>query len=559
MTDLPALPAGFQLASEDDVSEIPAGWQVTGQKALPALPPGFELAEDQPAPSRAYHAQLLPGRKDEEGKLHWALPGFVDEMLSAAALPGDVYSGKVDVSSEEARDRAIGLAGMVVGGNIPRAGATLLDGAGRQIPRTVKRAIERDQIPMAEIPARIRDLGAGGVVADLGANLRDTAAAIATTPGAGQQTVTNALRARQLAAPGRVTQQIDEILGIAPVPSYLQREIQGNQRAVGPLYDQALAQADPVDTAHIAQHLDDIIPELRGPAQSALQNVRAMLNATGTDELDPRATTLFQVRRAIDGMTESANDGTVRTALNQVRGRIDHALGRAAPGFDEVDARYRDLARQREAVDRGQTVLGNGRYDPRPAELADEALAGTVPSSPVVGPAGVTHRLRQGARAEIDRIVGTNLNDRAALNSLLKGQSDWNYDRLVTLFGRERTDQLYRVLENERAMAETENRALAGSKTAAVRAAQEEVAPVGGRPGVVRSLMDLKPGTATAELIDAIFGGAMENNTARRNAEIATILMSPGPFQALPRQSYIPVGELMHAIMGGDEPPPARR
>lgn len=135
----------------------------------------------------------------------------------------------------------------------------------------------------------------------------------------------------------------------------------------------------------------------------------------------------------------------------------------------------------------GMFMPASGRNDPRPSELADEAAAGAIASGEIVGPSGVAFRLRQGARAEIDRIVGTNLNDRAALNSLLKVQTDWNRQRLTTPFGAERTGRLYRNLENERAMAETENRALAGSKPATLQAAQKEIDGPAKRPGVVRS------------------------------------------------------------------------
>jgi hypothetical protein len=249
-------------------------------------------------------------------------------------------------------------------------------------------------------------------------------------------------------------------------------------------------------------------------------------------------------------MLNGETDGNVINALTPVRKSIDDMLADKAPGIKGLDAQYSELARQGEAVDRGQTVLGNARSDPRPAELADEVAAGAVPGGDLVtGPSGVSFRLRQGARAEIDRIVGTNLNDRAALNSLLKGNSDWNYQRLSTLFGKDKTDELYRILDNERVMAETENKALAGSKTASITAAQKEIDAPTSRPGPVQSALDLKPGTALAGVIDRMFGGFSDRQRAGRNAGIADALMSAGNWRDPGKVVPLPVAALLEAIL----------
>jgi hypothetical protein len=548
MTDLPTPPKGFTIVPPDDqISEIPEGYHVVDQ---PTPPAGFELM-DQPKPkSKAYQAEILPARRDEQGNLHWAVPGFVTDIVDAVTLPGDVLAGRADVSTPEGFNRAMGLSTLLVGGRAPvRSTALVTDEAGRTLPKAVTKALGRDQIPLGDVAARVKDIGPDAVVGDLGPNSRNLAAALATKPGAGQKIVMDTLTARRDAAPARLTGALDDVMGEAPIPSRLHTEIRANQRAVGPLYDQALAAAQPVDTSGIAGALDQTIPELRGPAQAALQSVRAMLNETGTQNLDSRASTLFQVRRAVDGMLDGERDGNVKKALGDVRRHIDDVLDGAAPAIKEIDARYKELIRQGDAVDRGQTVLGNGRTDPRPVELAEEVAAGAAPAGFIVGPSGVAFRLRQGARAEIDRIVGTNLNDRAALNSLLKGNSDWNYQRLSTLFGPERTDRLYRLLENERAMAETENHALAGSKTAAVRAAQNEVDGNSKRPGAVTSLLDFHPGSAAATLIDRIMNGFTEARDATQQAALARTMMGKGDWQTTHR-AYIPVDTVIQAIMG---------
>lgn len=547
MSDLPPLPNGFKL--EDQPAKA----------SIPPLPAGFTLenAPDAPKPDEWQRSTIVPLAKNTRtGEIAPAAPQIVMDMVDAIMLPGDVYAGKTQVMdaagnvTPEVIGRGFDLVSLIMGGT-PRPSGALVDDAGKAIPKQVVRALKSDRIPLNEVGKRVADIGDSGVVADLGNNLRDQAAAIAATPGAGQRAVMDTLSARRTAAPERLTSAIDDTLGAAPIPSYLQRDIKKGQRLLGPQYDDILAGAGPIDTAPIASQLETAIPGLRGRAQSTLSEVRGMLNATGSDQLDNSPATLFQVRRAIDGMLNGETDGNVISALKPVRQSIDDALSQSVPGIKSLDAQYSELARQMDAVDRGQTVLGNGRTDPRPAELANEVTAGAVPGGDLVtGPSGVSFRLRQGARAEIDRIIGTNLNDRAALNSLLKGNSDWNYQRLSTLFGKDKTDELYRILNNERVMAETENKALAGSKTAAVTAAQREIDGPAAQPGAVRSALDLKLGTALANGLDRAFGGVRDWQRSNQNEAIAGALMSPGNWTDPGKMVALPTAVLLQAIFG---------
>lgn len=512
-----------------------------------------------PAPAGEWErATILPAAKNTAtGEVELAWPQIAVDAYEAFSLPSDVYEGKVDPTSDEGMTRTLGLAGMAAGGAIARPSGSFVTGAGRAVPKSITSALRDDGIPIAEAGARVRAIGPDGVLADLGPNLRDKAAALATTPGQAQKTVVDAMTARKAAAPRRLTGALNETIGEALVPSYLQRSIRADQRALGPDYDAALAGAADVDTSSLAAGLQATIPTLRGKAQTEAQAVRAMLNRTGAEELDTSAATLFQIRRAIDGKLKDEADTNVRRVLGDARAQVDQILGDAVPGVKELDARYAELARQRDAVDRGQTVLGNGRTDPRPAELADEAAAGAIAAGEIVGPSGASFRLRQGARAEIDRIVGTNLNDRAALNSLLKGESDWNRQRLATLFGEDNTERLYRILDNERAMAETENKALVGSKTASMQAAQREVDGPPRRPGAVRSAANLKAGDAMSEILDAVFRGTGDARRAARNSEMADVLMGQGGFvdpgRMLPAPIGIPMSALIAAIMGEEQ------
>lgn len=97
-------------------------------------------------------------------------------------------------------------------------------------------------------------------------------------------------------------------------------------------------------------------------------------------------------------MLNGETDGNVRRVLGDVRAQLNAILGGAVPDIHRLDAQYSELGGQRRAVDRGQTVLDNGREAPRPAELRDEVAAGTQ-GDEVLGPSGRPFRLSQGARA----------------------------------------------------------------------------------------------------------------------------------------------------------------
>ncbi|MET3522062.1 hypothetical protein [Mesorhizobium abyssinicae] len=174
-------------------------------------------------------------------------------------------------------------------------------------------------------------------------------------------------------------------------------------------------------------------------------------------------------------MLETTQGSNALNALQTARQAIDDELRATVPGIKEVDAKFAELARQKDAVQRGQTVLSSGREAPRPEELADEFRQGALPQGLHVGPSAVPLRLREGARAEIERIVGTNANDRVALQRLIKGEGDWNRARLSTLFGSDKAKTIIDLLDRERLFNDTSNIVTRNSETAARIAARDAI------------------------------------------------------------------------------------
>ncbi|TIW62968.1 MAG: hypothetical protein E5V48_02580 [Mesorhizobium sp.] len=364
--------------------------------------------------------------------------------------------------------------------------------------------------------ADLAKLGPSGMLMDLGENLRSQAAGLAALPGEGKTIVKGAINARDADANWRIRSGLNEALGEAPTPSNIIDRASQNQQRLAPEYREALRDAGPVDTLPIARYLETEAQTLRGEPQRAVQRVRAMLDhqptpadiarARANGEPPPGtslvtdAAELLNTRHAIDDMLETTQGTNAGNALQTARQAVDDELRASVPGIKEVDAKYAELARQKEAVQRGQTVLSSGREAPRPDELAAEVRRGALPQGMQIGPSAVPLRLREGARAEIERIVGTKANDRVALQEIIKGEGDWNRARLSTLWGKEKTDHVLDLLDRERAFAETTNQVTRNSYTAARQAAQKDLTGAGGDgfgipqaymagglPGVVRA------------------------------------------------------------------------
>lgn len=499
----------------------------------------------------AIPSMVIPGTNIVRGAALGAKIGR--GMASGAALGGayGVGSGEGGVMPRVVSGLEGSVVGGLAGGVVPALGAGVGRVAGgmkmKGAPAMAGRALTDDGLTADTARARLAELGPDAMIADLGPNLQRQAGALASVPGRAQETVRTAIGDRARGANARIQSDLDATIGPAPIPSRVDAEIVAGQRALRPEYEAALQGASAVDTSPIALALESEAVNLRGPAQAAVRSVRDMLNVTGTNVLDPNPATLLQTRQAIDGMISGQTDRNVIRVLSEVRKRVDEELTNAVPGIKAVDAKYAELARQREALERGQTVLDSGRTAPRPAELADEVAAAAQPRGEMVGPSAVPLRLSQGARAEIDRIVGTNTNDVVALNRLIKGEGSWNRDRLATLFGPERADRIIRVLDREKQFADTANTVTRNSETAARQAAQREVAPDvrGVDPGALESFGNLNFGSAVRRGVNFFTGGRAAEKQALRNEDLARVLTMGGG----PRNTDPVVDELARALI----------
>lgn len=460
------------------------------------------------------------------------MSGNIGSRMGFGAASGGLISGADGLARGKDPQTVLqdALVGGFVGGLFPvaekgvKAGWDAMRGSpmvAAPVSKVADALVNRDKFTQALAEARLKDLGPDAVIADLGENVQRQAGALATMPGKAQSAIAEVLQQREAAKNARIIGDVDELLGPAPVPSQIIAGNKANMEAVRPLYEEAFRRARAVDTTEIAENIDAAIVNLRGEAQSALKKVRPMLDVYGAPgNLDPNPYTLFQTRQAIDGLLQTEQNGKVIAALTDVRQQVDALLAQSVPGIKDADAMYAELARQNEGLVQGQRALGSGPEAVPPADLAATVAAGAQPSE-IIGPSGVAFRISQGARAEIERIIGTTANDVVALKQALKGDGSWNRQKLVTLYGEERADQLVRILEREKTFQDTYAAAFGNSKTATTQAAQREFSPeVTGMPTST---------TATgiiANLITKGLGAAAGAAKTAGNEEAARLLMS---------------------------------
>lgn len=323
-----------------------------------------------------------------------------------------------------------------------------------------------DEAAIKAAQAKMGDLGPNAVLADVSPEMQMIARGAASRPGT-RAGIVDPLQARDAAKNARINEAMDKSLGRVQEPAPINAAISEGMDTLGSRYGDVMAKnARAVETRPIAETLDTLAIDLRGPAQKAVREVRGMLNIPGTNNLDPSPNTLFQTRQAIDGLIATeANPKAIRE-LTMARQSIDATLGSRVPGIKQVDAQFEELARQRGAMDEGSRIFRTGPEAVRPADLATRLEGAADPKSLGVGPSAVPLRLQQGARAEIDRVAGANANDVSALRNMVKGDGDWNRQKLGMVFGQPRARDALKALDNETAMENTFRTVVGGSQTA---------------------------------------------------------------------------------------------
>ena len=445
-------------------------------------------------------AKTLPGAV--------ARGGTAGLLQAGAAGAGEAEGGFVERATGAAKAAPVGLA---LGGLGPLAFAGLgksYDGVKRMVMPPAATGALDDLSPAARNYVR-RDLAAPDVVARQQseiARLGDQAMLADASPewmmiarGAaarpGREQIVTPLIQRDAAKNARIRTDLDANLGPAPTPSYVERGLEESRAALSPRYGEVLAQAQPVDVRPIAQALQGEASRAKGREwRGALNEVLDLIapsrqTAEGSRRvLDETAEGLLNSRGAVDTIIRrmEAAPETDTKALRSIaflRQAIDDELAAKVPGIKAVDAQFQELSRQSEGLKRGGNVLATGKTATRPTEFADEMTAAVQPQGEMVGPSGTAFRIRQGNRAELDRIIGLQANDPAALKRTVQAEGDWNREKLRLLYGQDAADNVLGGIDREVRFAATTNRVSAGSDTAAGRGFDDAIKRMEGGSG----------------------------------------------------------------------------
>jgi hypothetical protein len=427
---------------------------------------------------------------------------------------------------------ALPVAGSAAGGAYRAAGAFLgprVEGASSGASAMLRTAAMADEAGMRNLP----NMGDDAMLVDAGPAMLGLGQGAVTGTGSGRSKLVNALRERDANTVPRINQALDGAIGPAPRPSQIQADIDANVQRVIPEYNGPFDASRPVNTQAIADELDHAIQTLRGPAQQAIRRVREYLNVPRQEglersipsELDTSPFALFQTRQAIDTLLETEQSARVIAQLTRARALVDTELASAVPGIKQVDAKYAELMRQGEGLQRGSQVFDSGKTAVRPADLSDEMRAGALPQGEQVGPSAVPVRVRQGARAEIDRLVGTHANDLNALERKLGTPEDWNAQKFALIFGEGPHNKVAETLGNNRRFRQAYQDIVQNSQTAQrVGAAKAMEGTQGGNVPSDTTLTGL--GLRALNAMSRAIAGA--STTATKN-EIGEILAAEGP------------------------------
>jgi hypothetical protein len=352
------------------------------------------------------------------------------------------------------------------------------------------------------VRARLAELGAPSMLMDASPAFTGRAQGLAVEP-ATRGAIVTPLETRATGANARIRGDVDQALGPAAEPATVEAARQQSyDRVVPPLYRQAAGQPVQVDTSNVLGMVRDLRAQEKGPAADALDRAWGLLHHEGDVPGVGRATipdrrpeALHNAKEALDasiaqaqGQMGSAAASTVNR-LGQVRGALNDALEAQVPGYADANRTARQYLAGRDAFAQGQTLLSGGRDAIRPGQLATDT-AGMSPMEQFMQ--------RTGLRSEIDRHLGTTLNDRVALQRDLMGEGDFNRARMATVFGEEPTQRLANTVGREAQFDRTYNDVVRGSQTAQRTASARDIAP----REVSAGSTDVLPGLAT------ILGGA---------------------------------------------------
>lgn len=506
--------------------------------------------------------------------------GMLARVFSGAGIGGGVgsvqgLSDSPDLTDAGAtlKSTAIGTAtGALLGGSMPIAAkgiglgynalANALTGNASGISRSIQphllSAMQADG-PEA-IAAALQRLGPDATMADAGTAMLGKAQGAVLNNDKARSVLMDTLNARKDGANARIQGDVNAAIGPAEDPLIAQQNILDHRTAVDNVnYGAAKQGAPPVDTTGVLADIGMQLKTAEGMQKKALLNLRdslmetverPVLDANGKQvmardannnpypltapKLVPKTNVenLHNIRQDMDNVINYDAPGLgvpagavsrQQGALKMARGSLDDALKSQVPGFAEADATSSALASRVNAVKLGTSVLDSGKTALTPENLGRQ-LANMAPGERVA--------LAKGTRGEIERLLDTKANDLVAGKNIIKGDGDWNRQRLGMVFGQDPADSVINSVGREAVFANTHNKVVEGAQTAMRLAAKESMKPTPSSeipminpnmsiPGLV--------GTALKKGGSALYNALTKSDPTAQYGELGQILAAQGP------------------------------
>lgn len=395
-----------------------------------------------------------------------------------AALGG--VTGAGDANGDLA-ERAIGAAegapvGAVIGAVAPAAGAVVGKGVSAIVNRAgtggtaaskVLSAVERDAFTPTTLKARLDAMGPEAMIADLGPNTTQQAAAIAASPSKGQQTVRSAIDARNAGASDRVNDAVTIAMGGRVNYGQIERDIiQRRSGAARPLYDAAYNTPLPP--------IKEVQEVLATPAGRMAASRAAKLSQNEGIPFDPNSVRgVDLIKRTLDdvvSMGERSGRSNEARIIAKLRDKLVNAVDNHVPEFAMARDAFAGESAIKDALAAGRGVFKDALT---PEQMGDQIVRMT---------ASERDAFLQGARASIQTIMGTARNDASAVRQLL--QKGFNQEKLEMVLGPDAAKQLMKQVGFETQAANTSHRVIGNSETAARVAGREDLNPASSGLGI---------------------------------------------------------------------------
>lgn len=400
--------------------------------------------------------------------------------------------------------------------------------------------------------------------ADLSPAVKSATQKLFTIEGDAAKThISNFVNDRVSGAKAAVESAMDKSLGTTVDPVAKLKTLSDNIKAVGAKeINPVLKATKPVDLTPVVEHIDNILkpgvnsiisnPENLLPydkVQKLMQSYRTAITNDKTVLTSPDVLNKLQsgMRRNADNLLKSIDPEAkvMGYALHQLRQKVIDAVGKAGPQTIDKDGK---------AISSYRTALGKYRDENHIADAFEEGHDSIISNSKKlldrpeffnkkVGKYSAEEKeaAKQGARIAIDTQI--NGFKSAARRGTDIGQVDFNKERITSLFGKEEAETLFKKLENERKIAETNTHLIQNSQTAMRSAADSRVSlpekkPSSVVPYVAEGLGALTtgyPGAGTLLYMGAKGASALKNKVEvalakEHNAQLAKMaLPTQGP------------------------------